>query len=115
MHACYVGLDDRSAQGVVESAIGSVTGNQSWSTAGEDAKQAGVEELKSYQSQHPPSREGSQIEAKIGSAVGCDGMVKEGEADSTATATIQSDAQAKGAVGLGGASLPGKGVCLSRS
>lgn len=102
------------AQGVVESAIGSVTGNQSWTQAGEQAKEAGVSELKSYQEQNPPSGDGSKIESKIGQAVGCEGMVNEGEAgSSSSSSTIDSDAQAKGAIpggAIGGTSLPGNGV-----
>lgn len=105
------------AQGIISSSIGNLTGSTGMQTSGEETKQAGISELKEYQAQNPPPADGtgSGIEAKIGSAVGCEGLVNSATGDTsqpTSTSSsgiIASDADAKGSLGnLGGTDQPGK-------
>ena len=84
-------------------------------SSGEATKQAGISELKDYQAQNPPPPEGtgSGIEAKVGSALGCEGLVKSstGDTSTTDSGTIKSDGEAKGSLGnIGGSDQPGKSV-----
>lgn len=102
----------------MSAAIGNLTGNSQMASTGEQTKQAGIEELKAYQDQHPPTGDESLLERKVGEAVGCEGMVKDGASASASTSsgsTISSDAQTKGAQGerLGGTEQPGLGVSRS--
>ena len=113
-----------SAQGIISSSIGNLTGSTGMQTSGEETKQAGISELKEYQAQNPPPADGtgSGIEAKIGSAVGCEGLVNSATGDTsqpTSTSSsgiIASDADAKGSLGnLGGTDQPGKPVSSNQS
>lgn len=93
-----------SAGGAVEAAIGNLTGNTNLQSAGEQLKQGGISELKSYQEQNPPSgHEGTtgKIEQSIGNAVGCEGMVNDAQGSTTASS---------GATGPSGTINPGDNV-----
>jgi len=97
-----------SAGGAVEAALGNLTGNTNLQSAGEQLKQGGISELKAYQDQNPPSgTEGTagKLEQRIGSAVGCEGMVNDAQGSSSATGT--------GATGPSGTINPGDNVAPS--
>lgn len=114
-----------SAGGAVEAALGNLTGNTNLQSQGEQYKQAGIAELKSYQEQNPPTgHEGTtgKIEQTIGSAVGCEGMVNDAQGSTTSSSTATGTAGATGPSGtinpgdnvapahLGGTKQPGFGV-----
>lgn len=99
-----------SAGGAVEAALGNLTGNTNLQSAGEQTKQAGIDELKSYQEQNPPSGANQdtttgKIEQKIGSAVGCEGMVNDAQGS-----TNSSTGAASGTTGAAGTINPGDNV-----
>ncbi|KAK9898742.1 hypothetical protein P389DRAFT_193761 [Cystobasidium minutum MCA 4210] len=98
------------AGGAVEAALGNLTGNTNLQSAGEQTKQAGIDELKSYQEQNPPSGANQdtttgKIEQKIGSAVGCEGMVNDAQGS-----TNSSTGAASGTTGAAGTINPGDNV-----
>ena len=103
-----------SVQGVVDQAIGSVTGSTAWTEAGDQAKSQGVNELKEYQAQNPPSASAesssaaSKVEAKIGQAVGCEGLVNDASAGSAGANASTADVLSSEKDGRG--SAPGGAV-----
>lgn len=114
-----------SAGGAVEAALGNLTGNTNLQSQGEQYKQSGIAELKSYQEQNPPTgHEGTtgKIEQTIGSAVGCEGMVNDAQGSTTSSSTATGTAGTTGPSGtinpgdnvapahLGGTGQPGFGV-----
>ncbi|KAL9012923.1 MAG: hypothetical protein Q9180_009055 [Flavoplaca navasiana] len=76
-HAGYVA-------GAAKEAIGTyVSSDPSWKTAGAETKDAAVAEMRAAkeQSQGEPAKNDTmgKVEEKLGSAVGCEGMVGEGK------------------------------------
>ncbi|KAL8851318.1 MAG: hypothetical protein Q9221_003763 [Calogaya cf. arnoldii] len=76
-HAGYVA-------GAAKEAIGTyVSSDPSWKTAGAETKDAAVQEMRAAkeQSQGDPGKNETvgKVEEKLGSAVGCEGMVGEGK------------------------------------
>jgi uncharacterized protein YjbJ (UPF0337 family) len=107
----------------VEEAIGNLTGNTSWQSAGQELKQGGINELKLYQDQNPQSGNettAGKIEQTIGSAVGCEGMVNEGQGSTAATSSSSTGTTGRDGTinpgdnitpgNIGGTSQPGFGV-----
>ncbi|KAI0844988.1 hypothetical protein F5Y00DRAFT_185118 [Daldinia vernicosa] len=72
-HAEYI-------KGATESAIGSATGSQAWTSSGEQAKAHAVDTMKTAGEKRDPSQGFGKVEQKLGQAIGCEGMVKEGAA-----------------------------------
>ncbi|RYP25389.1 hypothetical protein DL767_008411 [Monosporascus sp. MG133] len=73
-HAEYV-------KGAAESAIGSVTGSQAWTSSGEQAKAHAVDTMKAAGEARDPATQGyGKAEQKLGEVTGCEGMAKEGAA-----------------------------------
>jgi uncharacterized protein YjbJ (UPF0337 family) len=59
--------------------IGSVTGNQAWSSSGATDKAAGVEAMQAASERRDPARDGfGGVEETAGRLAGCEGMVREG-------------------------------------
>ncbi|UJR23374.1 hypothetical protein I4U23_026383 [Adineta vaga] len=79
-NASLIGGHAQYAKGVVEETIGNITGSQAWTESGVHDKQEAVDKMKA--ANHGPS-DSSMIsgstEKKIGQAVGCEGMVHNGE------------------------------------
>lgn len=64
-----------------QAAIGSVTGSEAWKASGEQAKAHGVSDMKAASEGRDASSQGyGKAEELAGKAVGCEGMVKEGDA-----------------------------------
>lgn len=64
-----------------QAAIGNVTGSQAWKASGEQAKAHGVSDMKAASEGRDASSQGyGKAEELAGKAVGCEGMVKEGDA-----------------------------------
>lgn len=64
-----------------QAAIGSVTGSEAWKASGEQAKARGVSDMKAASEGRDASSQGyGKAEELAGKAVGCEGMVKEGDA-----------------------------------
>ncbi|KAI2612622.1 uncharacterized protein GGS25DRAFT_126831 [Hypoxylon fragiforme] len=79
--ASLIGGHAEYVKGTAESAIGSVTGSQAWTTSGEQAKAHAVDTMKTAGEQRNASTQGfGKVEQKLGQATGCEGMVKEGSA-----------------------------------
>ncbi|RYP63480.1 hypothetical protein DL771_009273 [Monosporascus sp. 5C6A] len=73
-HAEYV-------KGAAESAIGSVTGSQAWTSSGEQSKAHAVDTMKAAGEARDPATQGyGKAEQKLGEVTGCEGMAKEGVA-----------------------------------
>ncbi|KAL9090888.1 MAG: hypothetical protein Q9165_005096 [Trypethelium subeluteriae] len=71
-HAQYV-------KGAAVSAVGSVTGSDSWQQSGEQQKEQGVQEMKAAGEARDPQSQGfGKVEELAGKAAGCEGMEKEG-------------------------------------
>ncbi|KAF3000246.1 hypothetical protein E8E13_007739 [Curvularia kusanoi] len=70
-HAQYV-------KGAAESTIGSVTGNQSWATSGEQDKNQAIDAMKKASENRDTSSGYGSVEETAGKLVGCEGMQKEG-------------------------------------
>lgn len=63
-----------------QAAIGNVTGSQAWKASGEQAKAHGVSDMKAASEGRDASTQGyGKAEELAGKAVGCEGMVKEGD------------------------------------
>ncbi|KAI3395633.1 hypothetical protein diail_1071 [Diaporthe ilicicola] len=72
-HAEYV-------KGAAEATIGSVTGSEAWKASGEQAKAHAVSDMKAASEGRDASSQGyGKAEELAGKAVGCEGMVKEGD------------------------------------
>lgn len=68
------------AKGAIEESIGNVTGSQAWKDSGAHDKQEAVEKMRV--ANHGPSDSSwvsGSTEKKMGNAVGCEGMVHNGE------------------------------------
>ena len=64
-----------------QAAIGNVTGSEAWKASGEQAKAHGVSDMKAASEARDASSQGyGKAEELAGKAVGCEGMVKEGDA-----------------------------------
>ncbi|KAJ0118791.1 hypothetical protein N8I77_001425 [Diaporthe amygdali] len=73
-HAEYV-------KGATEAAIGNITGSEAWKASGEQAKAHAVSDMKAASEGRDESSQGfGKAEELAGKAVGCEGMVKEGDA-----------------------------------
>ncbi|KAI2783027.1 hypothetical protein F4815DRAFT_461632 [Daldinia loculata] len=72
-HAEYI-------KGATETAIGSATGSQAWTSSGEQAKAHAVDTMKTAGENRDSSQGFGKVEQKLGQATGCEGMVKEGAA-----------------------------------
>ncbi|KAH8780073.1 hypothetical protein F5883DRAFT_406274 [Diaporthe sp. PMI_573] len=73
-HAEYV-------KGAAQAAIGNVTGSEAWKASGEQAKAHSVSDMKAASEGRDASNQGyGKAEEIAGKAVGCEGMVKEGDA-----------------------------------
>ncbi|KAL9078256.1 MAG: hypothetical protein Q9157_002836 [Trypethelium eluteriae] len=73
-HAQYV-------KGAAVSAVGSVTGSESWQQSGEQQKEQGVNEMKAAGEARDPQSQGfGKVEELAGKAAGCEGMENEGAA-----------------------------------
>lgn len=101
--SCLTTWED-SAGGAAEAAFGSLTGNANLQSSGEALKQSGVDELKAYQSAHPPSGNASSLEAKVGSAVGCEGLVNDAQGSTTGStgSSLSNTNSVSAASGVGG-------------
>lgn len=70
-----------SISSTAQAAIGSVTGSEAWKASGEQAKAHGVADMKAASEGRDASNQGyGKAEELAGKAVGCEGMVKEGDA-----------------------------------
>lgn len=68
------------AKGAVEETIGNITGSQPWKDSGIHDKQEAVEKMRAAnQETSDSSLVSGTTEKKIGSMVGCEGMVHNGE------------------------------------
>lgn len=64
-----------------QATIGNITGSQAWKASGEQAKAHAVSDMKAASEGRDPSSQGyGKAEEIAGKAVGCEGMVKEGDA-----------------------------------
>lgn len=64
-----------------QAAIGNVTGSEAWKASGEQAKAHGVSDMKAAGEARDAGSQGyGKAEELAGKAVGCEGMVKEGDA-----------------------------------
>ncbi|KAM0703010.1 hypothetical protein Q7P35_010442 [Cladosporium inversicolor] len=71
-HAQYV-------KGAAESAIGAVTGSETWNVSAETVKADGIDAMKAASKQRDAQRDGyGKVEELAGKAAGCEGMEKEG-------------------------------------
>lgn len=68
------------AKGTIEESIGNITGSQSWKESGVHDKQEAVEKMRAA-NQGPSDSTviSGSTERRIGSMVGCEGMVHNGE------------------------------------
>lgn len=62
-----------------QAAIGAVTGSQAWAASGEQDKAHAVSGMKAASEGRDASSGYGKVEEMAGKAVGCEGMVKEGE------------------------------------
>lgn len=62
-----------------QAAVGAVTGSQAWSASGEQDKAHAVSDMKAASEGRDASSGYGKVEEVAGKAVGCEGMVKEGE------------------------------------
>ncbi|KKY30844.1 hypothetical protein UCDDA912_g09225 [Diaporthe ampelina] len=75
-----VGAHVEYVKGAAQAAIGNVTGSQAWKASGEQAKAHGVSDMKAASEGRDASSQGyGKAEELAGKAVGCEGMVKEGD------------------------------------
>ncbi|KUI63741.1 hypothetical protein VM1G_10501 [Cytospora mali] len=75
-----VGAHAEYVKGATEAAIGAVTGSQAWTASGEQAKAHAVSDMKAASEARDASSHGyGKVEEVAGKAVGCEGMVREGE------------------------------------
>ncbi|KAF2145595.1 uncharacterized protein K452DRAFT_295201 [Aplosporella prunicola CBS 121167] len=73
-HAEYI-------KGAAESTIGGLTGNQAWSTSGEQDKAHAVDAMKAASENRDPATSGyGRAEELAGKVAGCEGMEREGAA-----------------------------------
>jgi uncharacterized protein YjbJ (UPF0337 family) len=69
-------------KGAAEEVIGNVTGSEDWKRSGHDDKEAALAEMRAA-NQGGPKDAGvvpGKVESTLGKAIGCDGMVENGEA-----------------------------------
>lgn len=79
-NASLIGGHAQYAKGAVEEAIGNVTGSQNWKDSGAHDKQEATEKMRAAnQGPNDNSLISGNTEKKIGNAVGCQGMVNNGE------------------------------------
>ncbi|KAH7131585.1 hypothetical protein B0J13DRAFT_562881 [Dactylonectria estremocensis] len=70
------------AKGAAEATVGVLTNSQAWKASGEQDKAAGLAALKrvgEQRSEHPEQGYG-KVEQMAGKIVGCEGMMREGDA-----------------------------------
>lgn len=78
--ACWETLANATTQ-TAQAAIGNVTGSEAWKASGEQAKAHGVSDMKAAGEARDAGSQGyGKAEELAGKAVGCEGMVKEGDA-----------------------------------
>ena len=79
-NASLIGGHAQYAKGAVEEVIGNVTGSQAWKDSGVHDKQEATEKMRAA-NQGPTDNSiiSGTTEKKIGNAVGCPGMVTNGE------------------------------------
>ncbi|KAK2071058.1 hypothetical protein P8C59_005511 [Phyllachora maydis] len=81
--AGLIGGHVQYVKGVAESAIGSVTGSQAWTTSGEQDKAHAREDLQTAAEKRDTSQGYGKIEETAGRLTGCEGMQKEGAASAS--------------------------------
>ncbi|ROV98023.1 hypothetical protein VMCG_07080 [Cytospora schulzeri] len=74
-----IGAHAEYVKGATEAAIGAVTGSQAWTASGEQDKAHAVSDMKAASEGRDASGGYGKVEEVAGKAVGCEGMVKEGE------------------------------------
>ncbi|RDA94051.1 hypothetical protein CP533_5321 [Ophiocordyceps camponoti-saundersi (nom. inval.)] len=78
-----VGSHAEYAKGVIESAIGDITGSKPWKESGEQDKASAASAMKKAGEQRDASSDGyGKAEELAGKLTGCGGMEKEGAASS---------------------------------
>jgi hypothetical protein len=76
----YLCLKFRGDSLLLQSAIGGVTGAESWKASGEQDKQQGVDAMKAASAERNPQQSGyGKAEEMAGKVVGCEGMEQEGQ------------------------------------
>ncbi len=79
-NASLIGGHAQYVKGAVEETIGNVTGSQAWKESGAHDKQEAVEKMRAAnQGPSDSSVISGSTEKKIGSVIGCEGMVHNGE------------------------------------
>lgn len=64
-----------------QSAVGNVTGSESWQQSGEQQKEQGLQDMKAAGEARDPQSQGfGKVEEVAGKVAGCEGMEKEGAA-----------------------------------
>lgn len=79
-NSSLIGGHAQYAKGAIEETIGNITGSQVWIDSGVHDKEEAVEKMRA--ANHEPSDSSiisGATEKKIGSMVGCEGMVHNGE------------------------------------
>jgi len=68
-----------TSNGVLQEAVGSVTGSQEWANSGDSQKAAAIKDIKAASQGRDPQKDGfGKIEELAGKAAGCEGMEAEG-------------------------------------
>ncbi|CAF3107033.1 unnamed protein product [Rotaria sp. Silwood2] len=79
-NASFLGGHAQYVKGAVEETIGSITGSQAWKDSGAHDKQEATEKMRAAnQGPSDSSFISGTTEKKIGSMVGCEGMIHNGE------------------------------------